>query len=201
MADFMDVTLHGERIVLESGQVNYLIRTTLDECEVVNQTTARNLAFANARFVKCKIVAKRSFENVQFYKAAFIDCTFLGRYTGCDFGRASEDIAPAVGTFGAVEDCDFSGATLHACRFVGCDVSRLRLPGAPHILILPPFERAVALAQQSWPGKLCSWFRVMANGPAGTVARVVHRPTLCKELEITEEELGVALKALGVVVT
>jgi len=54
----------------------------------------------------------------------------------------------------SIEDCDFSQATLDACRFLGCDVRTLRLPSWPRFTFIDPVARWRELRAHSWPGKL-----------------------------------------------
>ena len=83
-----------------------------------------------ATFEECDIRPKSPLKNKQMRDNIFLRCNFRGHYIGCDFGSWLE------GSKGRAEDCDFSGCRLHLTRFFNSELSRLKLPGWPHVYLI-----------------------------------------------------------------
>src|SRR5262249_23563674 len=118
-------------------------------------------------------------------------CRFTGRLTGNDFGRWP-DSPPG----GGIEDCDFSGAQLDACRFLDCDVSSLRFPHWPCFTILDPVHRSSELSAVPWPGDIGLIASGFAKAPPSTVAVTYSAPALAKRRGTTPEAIRATLEQL-----
>lgn len=88
----------------------------------------------------CTVKVRRPLNDVQFRETRFLNCRFEGTYRGCEFGGFPFADYPQVG--GGAQQCDFSSATLDACRF-GIDCEQNQWPGWPHLVFLNPSEHSV----------------------------------------------------------
>lgn len=112
------------------SSVDYFHNAVLRKCELrVVRTTRQSMNFA-ATFEECDIRPKSPMKNKQMRDNIFLRCNFRGHYIGCDFGSWLE------GSKGRAEDCDFSGCRLHLTRFFNSELSRLKLPGWPHVYLI-----------------------------------------------------------------
>lgn len=141
------------------------------------------------------VVAVKRQRDYPLFDARFIGCTFFGTYSGIDFGHS--DRRDDHGDFGCVERCDFTQATLDGCRFFNVDVSTLRLPRWPHVVIEEPHTRAADVRAMSWPGHLGEYMDICTNKPSSLKASVIHVPTLVHQVRCTESEAREAFEKFG----
>ncbi|MFL5350651.1 MAG: hypothetical protein ACJ8AT_38255 [Hyalangium sp.] len=184
-----DREIANERLELGSGVVYFLgPNLTLRNCTLVLGVSARNLIIPQARLLDCTVIIKRELMNFRWESAHLKGCRFKGRFTGNDFGEWSD--APGEGS---IEDCDFSEATLHATRFLGCDARTIRFPSWPCFTLFDSVRRARELSALPWPGTAG---RIEMQGferdPPSTVALTYSAVEIAKRRGTTPE----AIKAL-----
>jgi len=110
--------------------VDSLHEVVLRDCELrIDRTTRQSLNF-RATFDRCEIRPKKPLKNKQMWDNVFVNCIFHGQYIGYDFGSRVEEGK------GRVESCDFSACRLHLTEFFDSELSRLKLPGWPHVYLL-----------------------------------------------------------------
>lgn len=190
--------IENERFMVTDKNALYFLgpQLTLRRCTVVLKVSAQRLHILGARFIGCTFEVKQELKNHQAWlRASLTGCRFKGSLSGCDFGHW-----PAYGSEpeyqqGAIEDCDFSEARLHGCRFMGSDPASLRFPRWPCFTLLEPLLRAPALRGVKWPGRVGE---VIMDGfqvhPAPVRALTYHAPTLARGLETTPEELKAVIE-------
>lgn len=143
----------------------------------------------------CDIVAVERQRNCDFGSACFAQCRFSGVFSRIDFGRPDGATWPA--SFGRVDGCDFTAATLDDCRFINTDVLTLRLPPWPHVVLFDPHQRAADVAAIEWPGLLGRYMQECTDASAPVSATVLHIPTLAKSTRCTPEQVRQAFGKFG----
>jgi hypothetical protein len=123
--------IEGKTLTIGMGTyVDFLHETLLRNCELrIIKTTRQSLNF-KATFDGCDIRPKTTLKHKQMRDNVFLHCNFRGHYVGCQFGSHLEK-GP-----GRAEDCDFLACKLHLTAFFDCELSRLKLPGWPHIYLV-----------------------------------------------------------------
>jgi hypothetical protein len=194
-----DQVMEGER--LELGAKN-LLRYYLGPNLVLRRSTLvlrvpSGLFHLNGpRFIDCTIEVKRQLKEVRWYTANLKGCRFTGRLIDCDFGHLPNAEADYHEDVGGIEDCDFSAAHIHGCRFVGCDASTLKFPRWPYFTILEPYRRSREFASILWPRELRTSFTIFDMFPETTAAITYSVPALKKETgtSISEEQIRALLE-------
>ena len=185
--------LTNERIEIGSNVVFFLgPNLILRHCTLVLKVAARNLIIPHARFLDCTFESKRELKNFRWRHAHLKGCRFTGRFSGNDFGAWQS--SPGEGS---IEDCDFTHATLDACRFLGCDVRTLRLPSWPCFTFIDPVPRWRELSAHPWPGDIGPVVvEGFAEDPPSTVAVTYSAPALAKRSGTTPEAIKAVLEKL-----
>jgi len=195
---FEDQLLENAQLELSDKEALYYLgpRLVLRHCTLVLRVPAQRLHFPGPKFIGCTIEVKRELQELSWYTTFLTGCRFTGRLTGCDFGHWPDPKSWPNTEEGGIEDCDFTAAQLHLCRFVGCDMNTLRLPRWPCFTLEAPFRRRHELASRPWPGKLGGWIRSFELYPETTVAVTLSAAELAKESAIEEEAIRAALTGL-----
>ncbi|NTX05659.1 hypothetical protein [Myxococcus sp. CA040A] len=188
--------IENERIVLGREDIAFLgPNLTLRACTVTVKVTARNLILIQPRLIDCVIEVKQELKNLRWCKAFLKGCRFTGVMSGNDFGRWPFD-EEAEKKLGGIEDCDFSGARLDACRFLDCDVDTLKLPSWPCFTFLDPTRRRQELLAAPWPGTSRIVVESLVEAPPETVAATYSAPAVARYSDTTEEALLAVLQTL-----
>jgi hypothetical protein len=193
-------SLIGETITLkvDDGLVWVGPKFSLMDGRVVLNVRAQDLFFREpCDFINCEVYAKRKLVNFQEWnKVALRKCRITGWFTGNDFGHWESGPVSAgrPEKYGVVEDCDFTGATLDAVRFLNCDMSRIKLPGWPHFTILHPHRLAAVVKSIAWPEKTITLANVTAEADPQESAVVYFAPEMCRRIKCTEANLLEAIK-------
>jgi hypothetical protein len=192
---FEDRTLEHERLELRDKNALYYLgpNLILRSCTLVLRVPASRLLLPGPTFIDCTFDVKQALKNLAWYKAHLKGCRFTGSFLGCDFGHLPDPVLRHR-EVGAIEDCDFTAAHLHACRFVGCDPSTLRFPRWPYFTILEPRRRSREFADILWPPEIRPWFTSAADDPEGTVAVTFSAAELAKEANVGEERIRALLE-------
>jgi hypothetical protein len=194
MIQFSDREIVNEQLVLDSKTELYYLGhdLTLRQCTLVLKVPARALVITRTRLIDCTIHVKQELKNFQWYTSTLKGCRFTGRLSGNDFGG---NLFPPPE--GGIEDCDFSAAQLHGCRFLACDANTLRFPPWPCFTLLNPVQRAHELSAAPWPGDIgpivMSRFEEI---PSTTNAVTYSAPALAKRYGTTPEAIRNILKKL-----
>ncbi|MCP3136793.1 pentapeptide repeat-containing protein [Pyxidicoccus xibeiensis] len=190
--------IENERLEIKAGDIGFLgPNLTLRNCTLVLRVAARNLILIGPRLIDCTIEVKRELKNFPWTHANLKGCRFTGTMTGCDFGRWPYDEKPERG---GIEDCDFTGAHLTACRFVDCDPGSLKLPSWPCFTILDPMRRNKELLALPWPGTTRIMVESFLMSPPQTVAVTDSATALAKRFDTSEEAIRAVLDRLDGVI-
>jgi hypothetical protein len=187
---FENQTMEGQRLELGDHNFRYYLgpNLVLQRCTLVLRVPSDLLHLAGPRFVDCTLEVKRQLTEVCWYTAHLKGCRFTGRLFSCDFGHFSGSKL-LYWDKGGIEDCDFTAAHLHACRFVGCDTSTLKFPRWPYFTLLDPYRRHREFASIMWPREIRSWFTGYDRFHEKTVAATFSATALAKEAGISEDRL------------
>lgn len=190
--------IENERLEMTDKDSLYFLdpNLTLRNCTLVLKVPARRLHINQVRFLDCTFEVKQQLTNFQdWIRASLKGCRFKGLFRGNDFGHWPEYGSQAEYQFGALEDCDFSEARLHTCRFHGCDMRTVRLPRWPCFTLLEPLRHAPALRRVQWPGTFGNVaVAYLHEHPASSVALSFHAPSAARFFKTTEEELKAAIE-------
>jgi hypothetical protein len=190
-----DRTIEGERLELGAKNIRYYLgpNLILRRCTLVLRVPSNLLHLCGPLFIDCHIEVKKQLKEVVWYTAHLKGCRFTGRLFACDFGHRPDPVIPDR-DIGCIEDCDFTAARLHACRFVGCDPSTLRFPRWPCFTILEPYRRRREFASIAWPREIQSWFTSAERDPKTTAAITFSATALAKEAGVTEDRIQALLE-------
>ncbi|MCP3140803.1 hypothetical protein [Pyxidicoccus xibeiensis] len=199
MIQLSDREIRDERLELNDRTQLYSLgqNLTLRRCTLVVDVPARFLSITGARLIDCTIDAKRELVDFRWEKARLEGCRFTGRLNGNDFGSWPYAEHPQLG---GIEDCDFTAAHLDGCRFIGCDVSTLRLPAWPCFTLLDPVGKKDALAALQWPGQLGAVMRSLSRSPPTTAAVTLSASRLLRDCGVTPDAFLAALERLDGVI-
>lgn len=190
--------LDGEQLMVTDKKSLYFLgpHLTLRGCTVVLKVSAPRLHILGAQFVGCTFEVKQELKNHQAWlRASLSGCRFKGPLSGCDFGHWPAYGSEPAYQQGSIEDCDFSEARLHGCRFMGCDPASLRFPRWPCFTLLDPIHRAPVLRTVKWPGRVGDILMSGLDAHSTPVrALTYHAPTLAREMETTPEELKAVIE-------
>lgn len=194
LGEIRNEDLTGGTVLMSEGECRGFIRSTLREGTL--KLAQKGWASVLLSTVEdCNVVAAKRQRDFRFFRARFIGCSFFGTYSGIDFGRRGE--VEVEGDFGSVENCDFTNAVLDGCRFFNVEVSTLRLPRWPHVVVEKPHLLADLVAAIDWPGHLGEYMEICTNKPSSLSATVIHIPSLAQFVRCTEEEARQAFEQLG----
>jgi hypothetical protein len=198
--DYEDREIEGERLELPKGSLYWLgPNLTVRDCTVVISVASRGLTLMSGHFIGCTIQAKSELSTLRWARMSLKGCRFKGRFTGNDFGFREDDLDKW--RIGGMEDCDFSEARLHGCRFFNCDMSTVRLPRWPCFTFMDPRGHAAELGRREWLGLFGQVvIKGLAEEPEGVVAVTWHAPTIAEKLDTTAEEFRPVLERLPSVV-
>ncbi|WP_224368702.1 pentapeptide repeat-containing protein [Hyalangium versicolor] len=189
-------TLEGERLELGAKNIRYYLgpNLVLKRCTLVIRVSSERFHLAGPRFIDCHIELKRQLKDAVWYTAHLKGCRFTGRLFSCDFGH-QPDYGVVYQDVGGIEDCDFTAAHLHACRFVGCDASTLKFPRWPYFTILDPYRRREEFASITWRREIRSWFTSFDMYPEETAAITFSATALAKDAGVSEDRIRALLES------
>ncbi|HLL02418.1 MAG TPA: hypothetical protein VK539_17685 [Myxococcaceae bacterium] len=193
---FQNEVLEGQRLELSSKNFRYYLgpNLTLRRCTLILGMPSDLLHLSGAWFVDCTIEVKKQLKNVCWHKANLKGCRITGRLFSCDFGQTTNPMAAYHEDVGGIEDCDFTAAHLHACRFAGCDASTLRFPKWPYFTLLAPSRRSREIASIMWPREIRSWFTGFGEHHETTAAITYSAVALAKEAGVSEDRIKALLE-------
>ncbi len=191
--NLQDAELSNERIEIGPNVVFFLgPHLTLRDCTLVLRVAARNLVIPQARFFDCTFEAKGELKGFRWDTAHLKGCRFVGRFRGNDFGHW-----PYSPGEGSIEDCDFTQATLDACRFLGCDMRTIRLPSWPCFTFIEPVARWREWRARPWPSTIGPIIvEGFAEDPPSTTAVTYSAQALAKRHGTTPEAIKAVLETV-----
>ena len=149
MVELKEAALSDETITLDNAAVHTLGPSlVLEDCTVVSDTGADGLVLTGVTMRGGTWRQARALQDFHFSGAVFEGVAFEGTFDGVDFG--SWDGTPEAG----VAACDFSGATLSACRFLTTDSDGIVPPRWPGFIITNPGEALDHVRGMGLAGKL-----------------------------------------------
>jgi len=190
-----DRILEGERLELGAKNIRYYLgpNLILRRCTLVLRVPSELLHLAGPRLIDCHIEIKRQLKESVWYTANLKGCRFTGRLVSCDFGYMPNPAIPPR-EMGGIEDCDFTAAHIHGCRFVGCDASTLKFPRWPYFTVLDPYRRRQEFASITWPRELRTSFTVFDMFPETTAAITYSATALQKKTGVSEDRIRALLE-------
>lgn len=190
--DIRDQKLAHETVVISEKECHGLVNSMFVSGTLRLAQPKYSPVIMQSTVVESDVIAVKRQRAYNLFQARFINCRFHGVFSGVDFGRAHD--VERDGDFGGIESCDFTDATLDGCRFVNVDVSTLRFPSWPHVVILEPHKRAADVAAMQWPGQLGIYMQGCTSRPESFKATVLHVPTLALLVKCNEEEIRAAFE-------
>ncbi|WP_224240431.1 hypothetical protein [Hyalangium gracile] len=197
MIQFRDRELTNERLVLDSKTELYYLGhdLTLRDCILVLKVPAKALVITKARLIGCVIEVKQELKNFHWSSALLRGCRFTGHLSGNDFGSWPDEAEE-----GAIEECDFTAAQLHGCRFIDCDTTTLRFPSWPCFTLLNPVRRLHELNALHWPGQVQTLIKVLARNPESLSAVTYSATALAEKYDASEQDIRATVEKLGGVI-
>jgi len=195
MIQFCDREITGERLLLDSKTELYYLghNLTLRNCTLVVKVPARALVISHTRLIDCSIELKQELKGFRWHSVSLKGCRFTGALKGCEFGRWPDE---ADAEFGDIEDCDFSGARLEACRFLLCDARTLKFPSWPCFTLLDPVRHKHELLAAQWPGTVHIAVKSFLESPLETAAVTYSATALARRSDTTEDAIRAVLEKL-----
>jgi hypothetical protein len=199
MIQFSDREISGERLELDSKTELYYLghHLTLRNCTLILKVPAKALVVSKTRLINCTIDARKELKGFSWDQAHLNGCRFTGTLSGCDFGRWPDEEADPIG---GIENCDFTGARLEACRFLQCDARTLKFPSWPCFTLLDPVRRKDELLAIQWPGTMRITVESFVEGPPETAAVTYFAPAVAKRTGTTVEAIRAVLDTLSGVI-
>lgn len=149
MVKLKDAALSGETITLDNAAVHTLGPSlVLEGCTLVSDTSADGLVLTGVTMRGGTWAQGRPLKDYHFAGTVFDGVAFEGTFDGVDFG--SWDGTPEA----SVAACDFSGATLSACRFLTTEPDAVTPPKWPGFIITNPGEALDHVRGMGLTGKL-----------------------------------------------
>jgi hypothetical protein len=190
-----DQRLANETLVLSERDCHGLVNSTFDVGTLKLAQAKFGPTIVQSIVAGSDVIAVKPQKEYRLFRVRFIDCRFHGVFSGVDFGRAGE--TQPEENFGAIENCDFTDATLDGCRFINVNVSGLRFPTTGHVVLIDPSKRAADVAAMQWPGLLGTYMEGCTNRPESFKATVLYIPSLARMVKCTEEEIRIAFEKFG----
>lgn len=128
--------------------------------------------------------------NFHFEKIRFNNVQFKGEYVGCDFGDWDDVKVPRI------SDCDFSAATLHECRFLNCDMTRVTTPKWPCFRMINPAEARDFVKSKSWPKGIGLMLDIYTDTDPECVALAANAAAMAEDSKVPLDQLRVMLEGI-----
>lgn len=149
--NFKNQHLSQREISITDDEVNVLgPDLVLEGCSILSSCTAEALVIAGLRMKEGAFDQRSPLSNYHFERAHFEGVSFVGSYSGCDFGDWDSDQKSSI------VNCDFTNARLDGCRFLRCKTETIRFPKWPYFTIINPGAARQYVLSQSWPGRVAT---------------------------------------------
>jgi hypothetical protein len=196
MVQFRDTVLTGKDIEFNNTDMHFLgPDLTLNDCNLTIKSSQKGFGVIGFQMNGGSFEIKSRLRDFQFDQARFENVKFLGHFCGIDFGWW-DNSEP-----GWVKNCDFTEATLDACRFLNTDMSTIKLPLWPNFSIPDPSSRASWVRERKWPPNLESHLEVATDHAPGCSASADNAQILADADGITLSEMRELLSTIpGVII-
>lgn len=183
----VEKTIHGGSYQLGVNVAPDLIkgRSQLLDCSL-SIANSNNIVVADSTFRRCTILAETRCCEIGWPGCEFDTCIFSGDYYSCDFALSSRSVVREA----TLRDCDFSTATMHLCRFLGCVLDNQILPRWPHFTIVQPTAHRED-ANLSFSDDLRFIYDLMSVSHPTVVAEVFYWPHIIAERKMAISTIAV----------
>lgn len=176
---------------------------TLERCHLKLHGSSPSIH--DSRLIDCTIECTRKMTDrrlPKFFGSDYLRCKFIGQFDGVDFGRDPRP-CPVTGAwdeFGDFIECDFSDATLDACRFFNVDITRQKFASWPQFVIPYVNKLQASKLEKEWPGTFGVHMALVPRQNPALVATTGTVSGYRKEYALSLEELEQALATIGGVI-
>lgn len=190
-------TIENEEIYLGNDDVYYLgPNLQLKNCRLAIRTSARALTINDVEIEDCEISALQTLREFRWYYAWLRRCRFSGKFSGCDFGRWTENNP----SYGGIELCDFSNTRLHGCRFLDIKASTITYPTWPCFTFIDPINILPELKLKNWPGNTGIIIKTFATFPLNVASVSYDASEIIKKFGSSIDELHSFLEQINSVI-
>jgi hypothetical protein len=191
MVQYRDTTVSGETIEFNNKDMHFLgPNLVLVDCHLIVNSARKGFNVSGFRMSGGTFEIASKLTDTQFDRVQFESVSFAGHFSGIDFGWW-DDSEP-----GSIRDCDFSNATMQACRFLGAELSGITLPRWPHFAIPDPRRLASWVKTQTWPLKLDIMLEVATDVDPGCAAAVDNAQRLADADSISLDDMRALLEKI-----
>ena len=167
MVQFRDTILTGKDIEFNNSDMHFLgPNLVMVDCKLSIKSKRKGFGVVGFHMKGGQFEIVNYLADMQFDQAQFEDVKFKGRFSGIDFGWWDNSET------GWIKNCDFTEATLDACRFLSTDMSTIKLPRWPIFHIPDPIRLASWVSERKWPPKLAIALEVATDIEPGCSASV-----------------------------
>jgi hypothetical protein len=198
MVQFRDTILTGKDIEFNNSDMHFLgPNLVLVDCTLSIKSKRKGFGIIGFQMKGGQFEIVSHLTDIQFDQVQFENVKFKGRFSGIDFGwwDSSEP--------GSIKNCDFSEATLDACRFLNTDMSTIKLPHWPIFQIPDPLRLAAWVREHKhkWPPKLAIALDVATDIEPGCSASVDNAQMLADADGVSLAEMRAVLAPIpGIVI-
>lgn len=196
MVQYREKKIENETIDLNAEDVHFLgPKLEFINCNIAIKARAKNFIIRDVKITGGSFERVAGFTDMQFDRVQFEDVKFKGRFSGIDFGWWDNSET------GWIKNCDFTEATLDACRFLSTDMSTIKLPHWPIFHIPDPIRLASWVSERKWPSKLAIALEVATDIEPGCSASVDNAQMLADADGISLAEMRELLSTIpGIVI-
>jgi hypothetical protein len=196
MVQFRDTLLTGKDIEFNNTDMHFLgPNLILKDCNLIIKSKKKGFGVVGFEMTGGSFEIKSNLSDIQFDQAKFEGVKFLGCFSGIDFGwyDSSEP--------GWIKNCDFTGATLDACRFLNTDMATIALPRWPMFSIPDPVRIASWVRARKWPSNLETVLEIASDVESGCSASVDNAQMLADADGVSLAEMRALLDPVpGIVI-
>jgi len=176
---FANETIIDKEIKLFDNEVNFLgPNLIIKNCNIISNCNSKALSFNDVKLVDTVFDSKVLLKNFEWNRVCLEGVTFIGHYSGCDFGSLKE----FDDEVGHVMNCNFSQTVLDGCRFMNCNPETIVFPKWPCFTILEPNRHSGELKLEKWPGDIGMIMEIFTDSPSGTSAVTGYATEIVSQL-------------------
>ncbi len=193
---FKNQHLSQQEISLSDDEVNTLgPELVLEDCSVVSSCTAEAIVIAGVRMKGGVFDQRLPLSNYHFERAHFERVSFIGSYSGCDFGDWDSEQKSSI------VDCDFTNARLDGSRFLRCKTETIRFPKWPCFTIVNPRSARQYVISQNWPGRVGTTLDIYTDADSECVAITGDAERIAKKNKLSVTDFrNLLIKIPGILI-
>lgn len=143
--------LKNKHIILDAKNISeYQREMHYVNCTITFKCSAKDMMLWHNKFENCSLVFTKKIVKYFWENDMFVNCKFEGTFDDNIFGTFS---TYSDYPFCGFDNCDFSKATLIACRFLNVKPETTILPKWPCFSIIYPKKNGAVLLKEPWPGE------------------------------------------------